>query len=278
MTKAETSGGWRGMNGTQRRFMLVFVAGFFAVVTLILIANAESSIADLAASGAHVPDHLVWSWEWSSMIGWLSIYPFLWWVVARLKPPRLSWPQAIAVLVSGSLVASAWHIAVMVAIRHLYYSVTGDGPYRFFDVLQDRLMYEYRKDVTTYVQFVLMASVVQWFVARAAERPIEPEAKMLTIVDGTVRHAIPISEIESVRAAGNYVEVIWAGRTLLHRATLTATIQELGHAFVRIHRSQLVRRNAIRQITSDKSGDFVVVLLDGTKIRGSRRYRPSIEI
>ena len=71
MTKERTgtSGGWRGMNGAQRRIAVLFVGVLLTVVALILIANAESSISDLAAGGARIPDKLVWSWEWSSMIG-----------------------------------------------------------------------------------------------------------------------------------------------------------------------------------------------------------------
>ncbi|MEG3122399.1 LytTR family DNA-binding domain-containing protein [Sphingomonas sp. GB1N7] len=272
-----TSGGWRGMNGAQRRIMALFVAGFLTVVALILVANAESTISDLAASGARIPAHLVWSWEWSSMIGWLSLYPFLWWAVARFKPPRSSWPLAIVLLIGGSILVSGWHIAVMVAIRHVYYDATGHGPYRFFGVIGDRLLYEFRKDVSTYVQFVAMAALVQWLIARAAEQPAVTAARILTIQDGTIRHAIPIDEIDAIRAAGNYVEVMWAGRTLLHRATLTATEAELGDAFARIHRAQLVRREAIRRIATDKSGDFVVTLQDGAEFRGSRRYRGGVE-
>ncbi|KQS04978.1 hypothetical protein ASG11_12560 [Sphingomonas sp. Leaf357] len=272
-----TSGGWRGMNGAQRRIFILFVAGFLAVVALILIANAESTISDLAVSGARIAPHLVWSWEWSSMIGWLSLYPLLWWAVARFKPPRSSWPLAIVLLIGGAVLVSGWHIAVMVAIRHVYYEATGYGPYRFFGVIGDRLLYEFRKDVSTYVQFVAMAALVQWLIVRAAEPQATEAARTLIVQDGSIRHAIPVAEIDAIRAAGNYVEIVWQGRTVLHRTTLTATEAELGDAFVRIHRALLVRRDAIRRISSDRSGDFVVTLHDGAEFRGSRRYRGAVE-
>jgi hypothetical protein len=281
-----TSGGWRGMNGLQRRIALLALCGFLTVVLLILIANAESTISDLAASGAHVPDHLVWSWEWSSMIGWLSLYPMLWVAVSRLRPPRITWMATVLVFVFGSVPASAWHVATMVAIRHAYYAVTGHGPYRFFGVIGDRLIYEYRKDVATYVQFVVIAAVVQWLFVRAGgeaeaakseeEEPKDRGGQTLEIVDGPVRHCVPVEEIDAVRSAGNYVEVDWASRTLLHRATLTATATELGADFVRIHRGQIVRRSAIRRVASDRSGDFIVTLASGSEVRGSRRYRDAV--
>ena len=262
------------MNGTQRRILLGFIVLFLAVVALIMVANAESSISDLAASGATIRPDLVWSWEWTSVIGWLSLYPLLWRAVARVRPPRFSWGIVGIALVIGSLVASGWHIGVMVALRRIYYDAVGQGPYHFFNVIDDRLLYEFRKDVPTYLQFIGLAAVAQWLIARAATPPVEGPST-LAVNDGAVTHLVPVGEIESISAAGNYVEIAWGPRTLLHRATLAAVEAELGGAFLRIHRGRLVRRAAIRRIETDKSGDFTVALASGATLRGSRRYRPA---
>jgi hypothetical protein len=265
------------MNGTQRKLALGLAAGFLAVVSLIMIANAESSIADLKASGAHIRTDLVWSWEWTSMIAWISVYPLLWIGVARIRPPRFSWPVVAAALLIGSLIASGWHIGVMVVLRRIYYDAVGQGPYHFFNVIDNRLLYEYRKDFATYAQFVVIAAVGQWLIARAATSPTntQPGPATLAVNDGAVTHLVPIEEIESIASAGNYVEIAWGPRTLLHRATLAAVEAELGDAFLRIHRGRLVRRAAIRRIETDKSGDFTVELASGASLRGSRRYRPA---
>jgi len=274
---AGTSGGWRGMNGTQRKLALGLAAGFLTIVTLIMIANAESSIADLHASGAHIRPDLVWSWEWTSMLAWLSVYPLLWVAVAKVRPPRFPWPAVIALLLIGSLIASGWHIAVMVVLRRIYYDAVGQGPYHFFGIVDDRLLYEFRKDFATYLQFIVVAAGGQWLISRAATPPSTAPAapRTLAVADGAVTHVVPVDEIESIASAGNYVEIVWGSRTLLHRATLAAVEAELGEAFLRIHRSRLVRRAAIRRIETDKSGDFTVELASGAMLRGSRRYRPA---
>ena len=285
MAAAGTNGGWRGLNGTQRRILFGFAAIFLVVVLLILVANAESSIADLAAAGASIPARLVWSWEVTSMIAWLTLWPGLWRAVVRLRPPRIGWPLVIAAAVVGSVVASAWHVGLMVALRKLYYTGIGEAPYRFGGGA--RFLYEYRKDVPTYLQFVGMAAVVQWLVARAATPAAAAAAavaaaapRVLLVTDGAVTHRLPVDEIEQAGAAGNYVELSWHNgtldRTLLHRATLAAVEAELGDAFVRIHRGRLVRRAAIRQVAGDRSGDFTVTLASGAVAKGSRRYRPAL--
>ncbi|MGN6376775.1 MAG: LytR/AlgR family response regulator transcription factor, partial [Sphingomonas sp.] len=111
-------------------------------------------------------------------------------------------------------------------------------------------------------------------IARAATPAVAPSATpMLPVPDGAVTHSVPLDEIESVTAAANYVEIAWGDRRLLHRATLAALEEQLGDGFVRIHRSRLVRRAAVRRIEGDKSGDFTVELASGAQLRGSRRYR-----
>jgi hypothetical protein len=264
------------MNGTQRKLALGLAAGFLLVITFIMIANAESSIADLQASGAHIRPDLVWSWEWTSMIAWLSVYPLMWVAVARIRPPRFSWLIVGAALLIGSLIASGWHIGVMVVLRRIYYDAVGQGPYHFFNAIDDRLLYEFRKDFATYLQFIIIAAVGQWLIARAATPPASMQTpRTLAVNDGAITHLVPVEEIESIASAGNYVEIAWGPRTLLHRATLAAVEAELGQAFLRIHRGRLVRRAAIRRIETDKSGDFTVELASGASLRGSRRYRPA---
>ncbi|MGN6376933.1 MAG: hypothetical protein ACTHMG_15470, partial [Sphingomonas sp.] len=165
---AGTSGGWRGMNGAQHRLALMFLAGFLLILAAITIADAESMLTDLAADGVHLRADLVWSWEVTSVIAWMCLCPLLWIGVARLRPPRFArWQVAMAGVI-GCLAASACHVAMMVALRKLYYAAVGAGPYHFFGVLPQRLLYEFRKDIATYLQFVALAALAQWAIARAA--------------------------------------------------------------------------------------------------------------
>ena len=268
------------MNGTQRKLALGFAAGFVAIVLVVMVANAASTLSDLHRSGKDIRPDLVWSWEWTSIIALFTLYPALWLAVKWIRPPRFSWVAVIAALVLGSVIMSAWHIGVMVVLRSIYYWAVGSGPYHFFDPGEgrlDRILYEYRKDLATFLQFVAIAGVAQWLIARAATPPSEApqRPRTLAVADGAVTHLVPVEEIESIASAGNYVEIVWGKRTLLHRATLAAVEAELGDAFLRIHRGRLVRRSAIRRIETDKSGDFTVELASGARLRGSRRYRPA---
>ena len=274
-----TSGGWRGMTGAQRRVALAYGAGFLVVLLVVMIANATSMVADFAANDVPVTPAHAWLFEVSSIVAWLTEVPVIWWLVLRIKRwwPRWWW---IALALAGfTFIGSAWHIALMVAIRKGVYLLGGEH-YTFTMGLADPWLYEYRKDVATILQFAGLALIGQWLIVRAgdaepATRTAGP-ARTMTITDGAVTHHVPLHEIERVSSAGNYVEIAWAHRMLLHRATLGAMEEELGMDFVRIHRSHLVRRDAVRQVETDRSGDFTVTLASGAEVRGSRRYRAGI--
>jgi two-component system LytT family response regulator len=54
--------------------------------------------------------------------------------------------------------------------------------------------------------------------------------------------------------------------------------RELDQAvFCRIHRSTIVRLNLVRGLNSTESGEYDVLLNDGTTLRLSRRYRKQLQ-
>ena len=85
---------------------------------------------------------------------------------------------------------------------------------------------------------------------------------------------VPIGEVSRLRAAGNYVEVHTPARRHLVRATLSRLAQRLDPAeLLRVHRSHLVRANAIAEIAPWAHGDLRLTLTDGSELMLSRRYR-----
>ena len=80
-------------------------------------------------------------------------------------------------------------------------------------------------------------------------------------------------QIDWVRAAGNYIELRTAGRTVIHRSSISAAERDLAeHGFVRIHRSTLVRRDRIARVRP-----LDVVLTDGTHLKVGKRYRATLQ-
>ncbi|HEY6986121.1 MAG TPA: LytTR family DNA-binding domain-containing protein [Rhodanobacteraceae bacterium] len=85
---------------------------------------------------------------------------------------------------------------------------------------------------------------------------------------------VPIGEVSRLSAAGNYVEVHTSSRRHLVRATLSRLAQRLDPTeFLRVHRSHLVRADAISEIAPWAHGDLRLTLKDGSELMLSRRYR-----
>lgn len=271
-TRAGTSGGEGGTSGEglRRRRLLWLALGLAAFLAVQSIANVESTIEDMAKLGVTESRAHVWTWQLTSVAVWLALLPVLGWLVARLRPPRFSWPVAVLLHALATVPVSLAHVLAMVGLRKLVYAAGGES--YDFGTWPMTLLYEYRKDAASYLLAALFLAYAQWLLARPA--PASPhEEDVLLVADGSITHRVPVAAIESAAAAGNYVEIVWSGRPLLHRSTLAALAERLGPGFVRIHRGRIVRRAAVRSVETDKSGDFTVTLESGAALRGSRRYR-----
>lgn len=118
-----------------------------------------------------------------------------------------------------------------------------------------------------------------WFEATRRIPALMATATLLAFVRLPGRSARPAAElpllprqIDWISAAGNYVELHIGGRILLHRAPLSAVeslLREEG--FIRIHRSILVRRDAVKRIRS-----VDVLLHDGTSLKLGKKYRSAV--
>lgn len=84
---------------------------------------------------------------------------------------------------------------------------------------------------------------------------------------------IPVADILWLVSAGNYVALHLAGRRALHRAALTALEQRLPPGeFLRIHRTALVRPEAVTELRVAGDGVYTAVLRDGTTLPVSERH------
>lgn len=277
-----TSGGQRGTSGATDGARRVWLAGGALLVLLVivhLLVNVSSLIDEAARDGTPLPGWKPWLLEGSSSVGWLAVMPLVALAAVRLRPPRLSWPATAATHLLMTVAVSLLHVAIMVALRKLTHGLIGES-YRLGPDLPAALIYEWRKDAVDYVTLALAFAAIDWFARRAD--PVAPapgaEAARIEVRDGSRTIWLAPADIDRAEAAGNYVELHTVAGPLLHRTTLAALERELApHGFVRIHRSRLVRRDAVRSIETNASGDFAAVLDDGSRALGSRRYRAALD-
>jgi two-component system, LytTR family, response regulator len=89
---------------------------------------------------------------------------------------------------------------------------------------------------------------------------------------------VRVGDIDWIEAAGNYVRLHVNKSVQMSRDTLTGMEKRLDPTrFARIHRSAIVNLDRVKELQAWFSGDFVVLLTTGERLRLSRSYRRAFE-
>ena len=89
---------------------------------------------------------------------------------------------------------------------------------------------------------------------------------------------IPMTEVEYIEAAGNYAYLHHKDGQHLIRETFNALEERLElHGFVRVHRSSIIRLDAVVELEPLGSGDHIIRMRSGREVNLSRTYRKSLE-
>jgi two-component system LytT family response regulator len=105
----------------------------------------------------------------------------------------------------------------------------------------------------------------------AAARPGGAFLSRVVVRDGSRVHIIPAERLDAVEAQDDYVALKTGGQTYLKAQTLSSLAAALDPGrFVRVHRSHLVRLDAIARLEALASGSHVVILAGGGRVPVSR--------
>jgi two-component system LytT family response regulator len=86
---------------------------------------------------------------------------------------------------------------------------------------------------------------------------------------------LDVKRLDWMESARNYICIHAGSQTYIQRGTLESLAAKLDpKAFHRINRSQIVNLERIAEVRPWFHGDSKLVLLDGTELNWSRRYRP----
>jgi len=106
---------------------------------------------------------------------------------------------------------------------------------------------------------------------KAAARPQAGPLARIVVRDGSRVHLIPVDRLDAAEAQDDYVALKTEGRTYLKAQTLTSLAAALDPArFVRVHRSHLLRLDALVRLEPTGTGGHVAVLSDGSRVPVSR--------
>jgi len=271
-----------------QKFQAWYVVG---VLTLFFLVNAltlaTSRIMEEVASGSEELPFETWEpflWEISSAVTiLLLVVP----IKKLLDLGLLTWQKPVRSgfgLLAASLVFSFCHVIAMVMIRELVYWFAGSN-YEFGSVVFG-LIYEYRKDLLTFVIIVAVIYSYRFIVAR-----LNGEASLIEYLGNKPKSTdrilikklgkefiVKVDDVDWLEASGNYVNLHVGERIYPTRNTISALIATIEHkGFCRIQRSFGVNLDRIESIQILDSGSAELTLLDGTVLPVSRRYKECLK-
>ncbi len=237
---------------------------------------------------------LLWEpfvWEYSSAISSLLLFPF---IVKLLNKVPLSWQrlkQTLFVYFGAATLFSVLHVGLMVGMRKIVYFT--QSRYYDFGNIGFEMLYEYRKDLWSFIFFVVLIHAYRFIISRlqGEANPIQEGEALATnqvtpaSIDRLIvkklgkEFIINVESIEWMESSGNYVNLYIGDRVYPLRSTLTRLTQQLEtKGFCRIHRSNAVKLDAIESITPLSSGDSEVKMHSGKVLTLSRRYKDNLKL
>jgi DNA-binding LytR/AlgR family response regulator len=255
---------------------MIAALAFAGFGLLYMVVNAVSLIDQRRTLGRPIVAWQAWVLEGTSFAAWLMLLPVVLMLAIRLAPRPL-WQATLGHAV-GCVAVSLAHTLLMAALRIVAFDISGLD-YAPSESLSERLLFEARKDVITYVSILAVFLLARRLVTQPSLVPAPPSAEppLIEVRDGSRVVMLRPDEIDWVSAAGNYVELHGDFGTELARRTMADIEAELAPCgFVRVHRSRLVRRAAIASTETRQSGDFDITLRSGAVLSGSRRFRQNL--
>lgn len=265
----------------------------FGAMTLFLSLNAfvgaTTVIMDEARHNTEA-SFQIWEpfvWEFSSALSILILLPVIFWLTRSRHSDWTKPAKTVAIYFLVSIIFSVLHISLMVIMRHLVYWFQSMN-YQFGN-LRYELLYEYRKDLITFISLIFVICCYRFILERlrgaasivangeGAPQPSNTEHILVKKLDK--EFIVKISDIEWLESSGNYVNLYVDGRIYPTRNTLSMLIADISDkGFCRIHRSYGVNLNAVDSISSMPSGSGEVTLKSGKILSLSRRYHQTLKL
>jgi hypothetical protein len=259
----------------------------FGVFMVVLAAAGNTITVGMEMRRAGLPHHPFEPaiWEWSSNLVLLALVPAIAWFTRRYPLHLDTWRRRLPLYALASVLHSVLHVLAMVALRKAIYALGGES--YDFGHWPRQLLYEYVKDVRGFIATVFVIEGYRFLLRRLQgeaslldapddappEEPVERPERFLVRKLGR-EFLVAAADIESLQAAGNYVNLRVRGRDYPLRSTIAALESRLDPArFQRVHRSHIVNLDQIAMIEPLDTGDARLHLKDGSTLPCSRRYR-----
>ena len=272
----------------RRLYSLVLLLLLFAVAG---ITDGLTQAVDVRRWDIVIQPWEIVVWESSSTVVVLALVPAILLFDRYIPLTWGNWRQALLKHLAASVVFSIVHVGGMLMLRNLAYHLIANRGYGFDDWF-GQWMYEYYKDVRTYLNLLFLIYAYRFILLRLQGEASElatPESESQAEQEDTYperflvkklgkEFLINTQEIEWLEAQGNYVNLHVDNRAYPLRSTMAAIQERLDPTtFVRVHRSYIINVNCLAEIEPLETGDARLTLRNGMQLQCSRTFRKNLK-
>jgi|SRR6185437_1860506 len=275
----------------RRRLLIRQILVFGGITLATCTANVFTALSNYAREGIRLEWWQPALWEYSSAAMILALIPAIARLYRRAPVTAQTWRWAVPLHLAITPAFSLIHVGGMVLLRKLGYALM--HAHYDFGAWWPNWFYEYRKDLVAYALILgglqAFRTYRLWLETQMVAPPVPAEGQPATS-EQPVPESAPLerlvvkklnrefilnaSDIDRIDADGNYVAIHAQGQTWPLRESLSALERKLDpKRFARVHRGHIVNLDRIREIQPWDSGDYRILLADGSFVNFSRRYR-----
>jgi DNA-binding LytR/AlgR family response regulator len=253
-------------------FRLEIHPAFVALIGITATALAMLTTAQEGVALWHAGQAVPWLGLFKArLVDWYAcalFVPLLIGLVRRYPIDRPRWPHHLPILLLAAVPIAVAKEAVFVTVGNVF----RPGLFDLAIILSEDLSYEV---MTVWAMLAVCHLLVpQRKEIRTRDRTAGAREFVVPTRNGVER--VALAEIEYVDAQGNYARLVTSRGRYLVRETMARMETRLGGDFLRVHRSVIVRLDAIERVQVPGNGGFWIVLKSGARLRAGRSYRQAI--
>jgi len=211
-----------------------------------------------------------WSDTMLYNIYWLFFIPFIKfakYAKSRIQPKKTKILYALA----SGLVLSTLHIVIFTFIFILGSNIIYEIPHRFIRIFKNVIS---SQSQITILVYLFLPFVIDYLNRKKNQNIDLTTPKFISVKNGTRITKLDVSRVLFIQADRPYTAIFSTNQKLLHDESLKKLEGLLDpNIFIRVHRSAIINKNHVTEISSRKNGDYDAILTNLHTVRLSRHYR-----
>ncbi|MEC7782545.1 MAG: LytTR family DNA-binding domain-containing protein [Bacteroidota bacterium] len=215
-----------------------------------------------------------WSDTMLYNIYWLFFIPFIklaTYTKTKIQP-KIKKTKILYGFASG-FIFTALHISIFSIVFILGSNLIYEIPHRFSTIFKNAIS---SQSQITILVYLCLPFVIDYLNRKKNLNNNVIEQKFITVKNGTRITKLDVSKVLVIKTDRPYTVIFSLDQKLLHDESLKKLESLLDpKIFIRVHRSAIINKNHIKEISSRKNGDYDAILTNQHSVRLSRHYRPN---